>query len=65
MDIRMNEEKVSRGDLYQKLWSSRDFERSHLWQRSIFLVTFIIQFFALYFSMLDDVFCLGKQIDIE
>ena len=31
MDRRMNEEKVSRGDFYQKLWSSRDFEINHIW----------------------------------
>lgn len=45
--------KVSRKDLHEKLWESRSFEIKHLWQRSIFLATFIVALFTLYFGVLD------------
>lgn len=48
-----DEKKVSKHDLYEKLWASRDFEINHLWQRSIFLATFIVALFTLYFSALN------------
>lgn len=47
-------EKVTKNDLYDKLWEGRDFELSHLWQRSIFLATFIVALFTIYFSVLDN-----------
>ena len=47
-----DDSKVSKKDLYEKLWQSRDFELSHLWQRSIFLATFIVLLFTLYFTLL-------------
>ncbi len=34
-------EKFSINDLYAQYWHCRDFEISHLWQRSIFLGTFL------------------------
>lgn len=46
-------EKVTKNDLHDKLWEGRDFELSHLWQRSIFLATFIVALFTIYFSVLD------------
>ena len=50
----MSEEtKVTRKDLHEKLWESRSFEINHLWQRSIFLATFIVALFTLYFSVLN------------
>ena len=49
----MSENKnVTRKDLYEKLWKSRDFEISHLWQRSLFLATFIVLIFTVYFTLL-------------
>lgn len=42
--------KVSHGDIHEKLWAARDFEINHLWQKSIFLATFITLTFTLYFS---------------
>ena len=48
-----DEKKVTKHDLYEKLWASRDFEINHLWQRSIFLATFIVALFTLYFSALN------------
>ena len=50
----MSEKKVSKHDLYEKLWASRDFEINHLWQRSIFLATFIVALFTIYFSVLNN-----------
>ena len=50
----MSEEtKVTKKDLHEKLWESRSFELNHLWQRSIFLATFIVALFTLYFSVLN------------
>ena len=46
-------DRVSRKDLHEKLWESRSFEINHLWQRSIFLATFIVALFTLYFSTLN------------
>lgn len=45
--------KITRKDIHDKLWEARDFEISHLWQRSIFLATFIVLLFTAYFSVLD------------
>ena len=45
--------KITRKDIHHKLWEARDFEISHLWQRSIFLATFIVLLFTAYFSVLD------------
>ena len=50
----MSEKKVTKHDLYEKLWASRDFEINHLWQRSIFLATFIVALFTIYFSVLNN-----------
>lgn len=41
-------QKVHKRELYEKLWQSRDFEISHLWQRSVFLATFIVLSFTAY-----------------
>lgn len=49
-------ERVTKHDLYDTLWSGRDFEISHLWQRSIFLATFLVLLFTVYFSTLDHIF---------
>ena len=49
----MDEKYVTKHDLYEKLWASRDFEINHLWQRSIFLATFIVALFTIYFSVLN------------
>ncbi|WP_407399950.1 hypothetical protein [Treponema sp.] len=35
------EDKLSYKDIYNELWRCRDFEITNLWQRSIFLVTFL------------------------
>ena len=50
----MDEKYVTKHDLYEKLWASRDFEINHLWQRSIFLATFIVALFTIYFSVLNN-----------
>ena len=44
--------KITSKDVYSSLWRCRDFELSHLWQRSIFLTTFLIMSFTGYGSML-------------
>ena len=52
----MSEKKVSKHDLYEKLWASRDFEINHLWQRSVFLATFIVALFTLYAATINGFF---------
>ncbi|NCB03354.1 MAG: hypothetical protein EOM67_14545 [Spirochaetia bacterium] len=42
------EEKLSRKDLYQELWRGRDLELTSLWQRSIFLLSFLVIAFTAY-----------------
>lgn len=44
--------KITSKDVYSSLWRCRDFELSHLWQRSIFLTTFLVMSFTGYGSML-------------
>ena len=44
----MAEEKISIKEIHEKLWRCRDFELSHLWQRSIFLSAFLILCFTGY-----------------
>ena len=38
----MEEEKVSPKDAYERAWECRDFEISHLWERSVFLGAFLL-----------------------
>ena len=37
-----HDEKITPKDIYNTLWRCRDFELSHLWQRSVFLTAFIV-----------------------
>ena len=39
---------VSQKDIYESLWRCRDFEISHLWQRSVFLTAFLVLFITGY-----------------
>lgn len=34
--------KIQPKDIYESLWRCRDFELSHLWQRSVFLTAFLL-----------------------
>lgn len=38
----MEEQKINPLHIYESLWRCRDFELSHLWQRSVFLTAFIV-----------------------
>ncbi|MDD6211096.1 MAG: hypothetical protein PUB21_10885 [Bacteroidales bacterium] len=63
-------------EIYDSLWKCRDFELSHLWQRSVFLSAFLIMCFTGYGSVLfkiceyspgsspDDLFCVLNIIGI-
>lgn len=42
------EDKISLMDIYRTLWSCRDFELSHLWQRSVFLTAFLLLVYSGY-----------------
>lgn len=43
-----NDEKINMRDIYESLWRCRDFELSHLWQRSVFLSAFLLLCFTGY-----------------
>jgi len=46
------DEKISIKEIHETLWRCRDFELSHLWQRSIFLSAFLILCFTGYGGLL-------------
>lgn len=52
----MAEEKISIKEIHETLWRCRDFELSHLWQRSIFLSAFLILCFTGYGGVLVSMF---------
>ena len=40
--------KLTSKDIYRAYWHCRDFEITHLWQRSVFLTAFIVLCFSAY-----------------
>ena len=61
MEMDDEQKKASMKDLYDKLWQARDFEISHQWQRSVFLATFIVLLFTIYFTFLGTLVEYGKN----
>lgn len=51
------EDKISIKEIHETFWRCRDFELSHLWQRSIFLSAFLILCFTGYGSLLITLLC--------
>lgn len=43
-----SDKKITTQDVYRTLWRCRDFELSHLWQRSVFLSAFLVLCFTGY-----------------
>lgn len=43
-------------DVYKRAWVSRDFELSHLWQRSVFLAVFLIAIAGAYGTILEKMY---------
>lgn len=41
-EVQNQYEKIQPKDIYESLWRCRDFELSHLWQRSVFLTAFLL-----------------------
>jgi hypothetical protein len=41
-NLHMCNDSITLGDVFDRLWKCRDFEISHLWQRSVFLATFLV-----------------------
>lgn len=41
-EVQNRYEKIQPKDIYESLWRCRDFELSHLWQRSVFLTAFLL-----------------------
>lgn len=54
---------VNSNNLLDNLWRARDLEISNLWQRSIFLATFIALLFTLFFSQFNKI--IDKKYSIE
>ncbi len=42
---------ITKRDVYERLWEGRNFEIEHLWQRSIFLATFLVLIFTAYLGL--------------
>ena len=51
-------------DAYERAWSCRDFELSHLWQRSIFLAAFLIAIAGAYGTLLTNMYFSGEQSNV-
>lgn len=51
-------------DVYERAWACRDFELSHLWQRSIFLAAFLIAIAGAYGTLLINMYFLCAQKSI-
>lgn len=49
-------EKIEPKDIYESLWRCRDFELSHLWQRSVFLTAFLLLVYTGYGAVILNVF---------
>lgn len=52
--------KISPKDIYASLWRCRDFELSHLWQRSIFLTAFLVMCYTGYGAVFIEI-CKGYE----
>ncbi len=50
--------KIEPKDIYATLWRCRDFELSHLWQRSVFLTAFLLLVYTGYGALILNVFTL-------
>lgn len=50
----MEDNKVDGKTMLENLWRARDFEIEHLWQRSVFLATFLVLLFTVYFAQLNE-----------
>ena len=60
-----DKEKLSKKDIYNRLWEGRNFEIEHLWQRSIFLGAFLIIFLTVYFTLLGSIFSAAKDASVN
>ncbi len=47
-EVQNQYEKIQPKDIYESLWRCRDFELSHLWQRSVFLTAFLLLAYTSY-----------------
>ena len=65
----MSDGKVEAKDIYERLWQNRDFELTHLWQRSVFLATFLTLCFvgygAIVLKMLDKELGLNRLLALN
>lgn len=59
-DTNNDELKIAIKDIHETYWRCRDFELSHLWQRSIFLSAFLILCFTGYGTLIMELFDNGK-----
>jgi bacitracin transport system permease protein len=54
---------LTKKDVHEFLWRGRDFELTSLWQRSIFLATFLVIIFTAYLGLWSAV--LGRMHDTQ
>ncbi len=60
--MKNEDEKINIKDIHKTFWECRNFELSHLWQRSIFLTTFLVVCFTAYGNILMKLFCISSDI---
>ena len=56
INVTLENSKPNAMDVYNILWRGRDFELSHLWQRSVFLAVFLLGISSVYGVYFKDVF---------
>ena len=56
------EDKITLMDIYRTLWSCRDFELSHLWQRSVFLTAFLLLVYTGYGILIFNLLTVSKDV---
>lgn len=61
----MGKDRLTKKDIYNRLYEGKDFEIEHLWQRSVFLGAFLILFFTVYFTVLGSVLSEVKASSIS
>lgn len=62
--MKQSNDKISIKEIHETFWRCRDFELSHLWQRSIFLTAFLILCYTGYGSIVITMVCNNSSFEI-
>ncbi|MBR4629637.1 MAG: hypothetical protein IKO57_04250 [Treponema sp.] len=64
LEIKEDNFRIEPKDAYERAWACRDFEFSHLWQRSVFLAVFLLAIAGAYGSLLLNMYFPSEQNQI-